>query len=104
MAEGRNFPTSSPRHSRGEAHIFIRCLRRWWRGCAICRFQRPRTAALGLRVHPRLLGLKLCRYGLGMGLSIYRSIIEAHGGRLWVSPRAPHGADVRFTVPVWAEP
>jgi len=42
--------------------------------------------------------------GLGMGLSICRSIIEAHGGRLWVSPRRPHGADVRFTVPLWAEP
>jgi signal transduction histidine kinase len=41
--------------------------------------------------------------GLGMGLSICRSIVEAHGGRLWVSPRAPHGADVRFTVPLWAE-
>jgi C4-dicarboxylate-specific signal transduction histidine kinase len=41
--------------------------------------------------------------GLGMGLSICRSIIEAHGGRLWFSPRAPHGADVRFTVPLWAE-
>jgi predicted ATPase/signal transduction histidine kinase/GAF domain-containing protein len=41
--------------------------------------------------------------GLGMGLAICRSIIEAHGGRLWVSARAPHGADVRFTVPLWAE-
>ena len=40
---------------------------------------------------------------LGMGLAICRSIIEGHGGRLWVSPRAPHGADVRFTVPTWAE-
>jgi PAS domain S-box-containing protein len=39
--------------------------------------------------------------GLGMGLSICRSIVEAHGGRLWVSPHAPHGADVRFTVPSW---
>jgi C4-dicarboxylate-specific signal transduction histidine kinase len=37
--------------------------------------------------------------GLGMGLAICRSIVEAHGGRLWVSPRDPHGADVRFTVP-----
>jgi PAS domain S-box-containing protein len=37
--------------------------------------------------------------GLGMGLAICRSIVEAHGGRLWMSPRAPHGADVRFTVP-----
>jgi signal transduction histidine kinase len=41
--------------------------------------------------------------GLGMGLAICRSIIEAHGGCLSMSPRAPHGADVRFTVPLWAE-
>ena len=41
--------------------------------------------------------------GLGMGLAICRSIIEAHGGRLWMSPHAPHGADVRFTVPLWVE-
>ena len=41
--------------------------------------------------------------GLGMGLAICRSIVEAHGGRLWVSPREPHGANVRFTVPLWAE-
>ena len=41
--------------------------------------------------------------GTGMGLAICRSIVEAHGGRFWVSPRAPHGADVRFTVPAWAE-
>ena len=41
--------------------------------------------------------------GTGMGLAICRSIVEAHGGRLWVSPRAPYGANVRFTVPLWAE-
>jgi signal transduction histidine kinase len=41
--------------------------------------------------------------GLGMGLAICRSIIEAHGGRLWASPSAEHGADVRFTVPLWVE-
>jgi len=37
--------------------------------------------------------------GLGMGLSICRSIIDAHGGRLWVSPRSPQGTVFRFTVP-----
>jgi signal transduction histidine kinase len=38
--------------------------------------------------------------GLGMGLSICRSIIEAHGGNLWVSPRAPHGTALHFTIPI----
>jgi len=34
-----------------------------------------------------------------MGLSIGRSIIEAHGGRLWAEPRSPHGAVFRFSLP-----
>jgi PAS domain S-box-containing protein len=37
--------------------------------------------------------------GLGMGLSICRSIIEAHGGRLWVTANLPGGAIFNFTVP-----
>ncbi|MDB4870448.1 MAG: multi-sensor signal transduction multi-kinase [Gemmatimonadales bacterium] len=37
--------------------------------------------------------------GLGMGLSICRSIIDAHGGHLWVSPVVPFGTLFRFTVP-----
>jgi len=40
--------------------------------------------------------------GLGMGLSICRSIIDAHGGRLWASPNEPRGATVQFTVPAHA--
>jgi C4-dicarboxylate-specific signal transduction histidine kinase len=38
--------------------------------------------------------------GMGMGLSISRSIIRAHGGKLWVSPNADHGAAFQFTVPI----
>ncbi|HLY87867.1 MAG TPA: AAA family ATPase [Acetobacteraceae bacterium] len=37
--------------------------------------------------------------GLGIGLSICRSIIDAHGGRLWVEARQPRGAAFRFTLP-----
>jgi NO-binding membrane sensor protein with MHYT domain len=37
--------------------------------------------------------------GMGMGLSISRSIIRAHGGKLWVSPNPDHGAAFQFTVP-----
>jgi signal transduction histidine kinase len=37
--------------------------------------------------------------GLGIGLSICRSIIEAHGGRLWASPNQPCGAVFQFTIP-----
>jgi PAS domain S-box-containing protein len=37
--------------------------------------------------------------GMGMGLSICRSIIEAHGGRLWAIPCEPHGALFQFTIP-----
>jgi PAS domain S-box-containing protein len=37
--------------------------------------------------------------GLGVGLSICRSIIEAHGGRLWASANEPRGAIFQFTVP-----
>ena len=37
--------------------------------------------------------------GLGMGLAICRSIIDAHGGRLWVDANEPRGAVFRFTLP-----
>jgi signal transduction histidine kinase len=37
--------------------------------------------------------------GMGMGLSICRSIIAARGGRIWVEPNVLHGATFHFTLP-----
>jgi PAS domain S-box-containing protein len=37
--------------------------------------------------------------GMGMGLSICRSIIDAHGGRIWASVSEPYGAAIQFTLP-----
>ena len=41
--------------------------------------------------------------GIGMGLSICRSIIEAHGGKIWASPNPSGGCRFEFTVPLAPE-
>ncbi|MGH6609162.1 MAG: sensor histidine kinase, partial [Burkholderiaceae bacterium] len=41
--------------------------------------------------------------GIGMGLSISRTIVEAHGGQLWAENGVDGGATLRFTVPIAAQ-
>jgi two-component system sensor histidine kinase KdpD len=42
--------------------------------------------------------------GVGLGLTICRAIIQAHGGRLWAANRPGGGATFRFTLPIEGEP
>ncbi|MBV8587882.1 MAG: hypothetical protein JO308_16465, partial [Verrucomicrobia bacterium] len=43
-------------------------------------------------------------HGLGMGLAISHSIIEAHSGRLWATANAPQGAVFQFALPIESAP
>ena len=65
---------------------------------AVCDTGAGLPSELGDRVFDAFVSTK--PNGLGMGLSISRSIIEAHGGRLWAVANPECGATFRLTLPV----
>jgi two-component system sensor kinase FixL len=42
-------------------------------------------------------------HGLGLGLSICQTIVQAHGGRIWASSTSPEGTEIRFSLPIAKE-
>ena len=50
------------------------------------------------RLYNSFVSMKPGGMGMGMGLSICRSLVDAHGGRLWVEPNSGAGAMFRFTL------
>ncbi len=69
-----------------------------WCRSAVCDSGPGVTAALRERLFEPFFTTKT--HGLGLGLSITRSIIASHGGRLWVSNHPARGAMFCFTIPV----
>ncbi len=64
------------------------------RGPGVAEEDRERVFDKFFRVHEREGG------GVGLGLTICRGIVEAHGGRIWVEPREGGGATFRFSLPL----
>jgi two-component system sensor kinase FixL len=42
-------------------------------------------------------------HGLGLGLSICQTIVQAHGGRIWAGSTSPDGTEIRFSLPIAKE-
>lgn len=81
----RRIVISSGRSANGDAMVSVRD-----NGVGLAGVDRERMFALAYTTKPS---------GSGVGLAISRSIIEAHGGRLWAEDNVPCGASFSFTLP-----
>ena len=85
-SDSRRIVISSSRAATGHVMVSVRD-----NGVGLAGVDRERMFALAYTTKPS---------GSGVGLSISRSIIEAHGGRLWAEDNVPRGATFSFTLPV----
>ena len=84
-ADERYIEISSSLGPDGSVKVSVRDM-----GVGLAGVDRERMFALAYTTKPS---------GSGVGLSISRSIVEAHGGRLWAEENVPHGATFSFTLP-----
>jgi two-component system sensor histidine kinase KdpD len=56
------------------------------------------------RIFDKFIRVRHDQGGAGLGLTISRGIVVAHGGRIWVEQREGGGASFRFTLPIIGEP
>jgi signal transduction histidine kinase len=82
----RRIVISSGRSANGDVMVSVRD-----NGVGLAGVDRERMFALAYTTKPS---------GSGVGLAISRSIIEAHGGRLWAEDNVPCGASFSFTLPI----
>jgi len=82
----RRIVISSGRSANGDVMVSVRD-----NGVGLAGVDRERMFALAYTTKPS---------GSGVGLAISRSIIEAHGGRLWADDNVPCGASFSFTLPI----
>jgi signal transduction histidine kinase len=91
MRGSQDFPRSlAVRTARGEPHSVLVAVED--SGTGIDAKDRDRIFHPFFTTKPR---------GMGLGLSICRSIIEAHGGRLWAAPGQPRGTVLHFSLPAY---
>ena len=72
--------------------------------CAKTRFGKGIPAEALPHIFERFWQVQQERHGAGLGLSIVKGIVEAHGGRIWVSSTPGKGSTFYFTIPVQLQP
>jgi C4-dicarboxylate-specific signal transduction histidine kinase len=87
-----------------QRHLVIRSVAQ--EGDQVCVSVEDSGVGVNAEVMPRLFEpfFTTRSQGIGMGLAISRSIVEAHGGRLWAESKVDHGSVFQFALPTGSQP